>query len=251
MVTKKVTLFNTPIDALTLKETVEVVDNAIQERKQIHHVAVNVAKIVAMQKDEELYQSVVSADIINADGLPIVWVSKLFGNPLPERVTGVDLMQSIVELAHIKKYKIFFLGAKEEVIATIVDIYQKKYSPHIIAGYRNGYFKNDDEADIAREINASGANILFVAISSPKKEHFLYKNKELLKGVNFIMGVGGSFDVIAGKVKRAPLWMQNNGLEWLFRVIQEPQRMWKRYLVTNSLFVYYFLKEWTKVKQRQ
>jgi len=197
-----------------------------------------------MQTDKELYASVVSADIINADGLPLVWVSRLFGEiRLPERVTGVDLMQQVVELAAKKNYKIFLLGAKEEVVSKVVDLYTKQYSSAIIAGYRNGYFKESDENMVAAEIAASGANILFVAITSPKKENFLYKYKQQLNAVNFIMGVGGSFDVVAGKVKRAPIWMQRTGLEWLYRVIQEPGRMWKRYLVTNTLFIYYVFRE--------
>lgn len=125
----------------------------------------------------------------------------------------------------------------------MVENYTKQYSSTIIAGYRNGYFKKEEEKDIAKQISESGANILFVAISSPTKENFLYENKALLKKVNFIMGVGGSFDVVAGKVKRAPLWMQKIGLEWFFRFAQEPKRMWKRYLLGNSKFVYLVIKE--------
>jgi len=243
MTRKKVTLFNTPIDALSLKDTVQLVDSAIQNKQQLHHIAVNVAKIVHMQTDKQLYESVVSADVINADGLPLVWVSKLFGDPIPERVTGVDLMQSLVNLASEKVYRIFFFGAKEEVVSKVVQIYSDQYSNAIIAGYRNGYFKEEDESLIANQIAESGANILFVAITSPKKENFLFRQKDALKKVNFVMGVGGSFDVVAGVVKRAPVWMQRTGLEWLYRIIQEPRRMWKRYLVTNTLFIYYLVCE--------
>lgn len=246
---KKVILFDTPIDALSLGETVNLVDNAISNRKQLHHIAVNVAKIVHMQTDKQLYKSVVSADIINADGLPLVWVSRLLGDPIPERVTGVDLMQSLVALANTRGYKIFFFGAKEEVVSKVVKTYSDQFSEKIIAGYRNGYFNELEEESIAMRITESGANILFVAISSPKKENFLFRNKEILRGVNFIMGVGGSFDVVAGVVKRAPMWMQRAGLEWLFRIIQEPKRMWKRYLVTNTLFIYYLVKELFKRKK--
>lgn len=246
---KKVILFNTPIDALSLGETVDLVDRAIVNKKQLHHIAVNVAKIVHMQTDKQLYKSVVSADVINADGLPLVWVSRLLGNPIPERVTGVDLMQSLVVLANRNGYKIFFFGAKEEVVSKVVKKYSDQFSEKIIAGYRNGYFNESEEESIAMKITESGANILFVAITSPKKENFLFRNKEILKGVNFIMGVGGSFDVVAGVVKRAPMWMQRAGLEWLFRIIQEPKRMWKRYLITNSLFIYYLIKELFKRKK--
>jgi N-acetylglucosaminyldiphosphoundecaprenol N-acetyl-beta-D-mannosaminyltransferase len=246
---RKVTLFNTPIDALSLNDTVTLIDNAIREQKQLHHIAVNVAKIVHMQTDKQLYESVVSADVINADGLPLVWVSRLFGDPIPERVTGVDLMQSLVQLASEKNYKIFFFGAKEEVVSKVVQLYSDRYSPNIIAGFRNGYFKESDESIIANQIAESGANILFVAITSPKKENFLFRQKEVLKKVNFVMGVGGSFDVVAGVVKRAPDWMQRMGLEWFYRIIQEPERMWKRYLVTNTLFIYYLIRELFKRKR--
>ena len=124
-----------------------------------------------------------------------------------------------------------------------METYSSKYSSNIIAGYRNGYFKKEDEHTIAAQISKSGAQILFVAISSPTKENFLHQHKLLLNNVNFTMGVGGSFDVVAGKVKRAPIWMQKFGLEWFYRLIQEPRRMWKRYLIGNSKFIFLVLKE--------
>ena len=116
------------------------------------------------------------------------------------------------------------------------------YSPKIIAGYRNGYFNKEEEKSIAQEIANSGADILFVAISSPTKEIFLNQYKDIIN-TPFIMGVGGSFDVVSGKVERAPVWMQNAGLEWFYRFLQEPRRMWKRYLYTNSMFLWLVLKE--------
>ncbi|WP_293297950.1 WecB/TagA/CpsF family glycosyltransferase [Allomuricauda sp.] len=215
--------------------------------KQLHHVVVNAGKIVAMQKDLQLRQSVNESDLINADGQAVVWASKVLGKPLKERVAGIDLMVNLVELAHKKKHKIFFFGAKEEVVKKVVDRYSNEYSSEIIAGYRNGYFKKEEEQSIAKEIGESGAHILFVAISSPTKENFLYENRTLLRKVNFIMGVGGSFDVVAGKVKRAPIWMQNAGLEWFYRFMQEPKRMWKRYLIGNSKFIFLVLKERFKI----
>lgn len=245
---KKVYVFNCPIDALTMKETVQIIDNAIKEGKHIHHAVVNVAKIVKMQEDKELYNSIVNADIINADGMPIVWASRLLGKPLPERVAGIDLMQELIKLAYNRKYKIFFFGSKEEVVKKVVKKYSKEYSPEIIAGYRNGYYSEEEEPLIAKQIAESGANILFVGISSPKKEKFLYKYKHILKNVNFIMGVGGSFDVIAGKIKRAPKWMQKCGLEWVYRLVQEPRRMWRRYLIGNTKFIILVIKEFLKTR---
>ena len=234
---KHIYLLGTPVDNLTMQETLDMVDNAILTNQHLHHTVVNAGKIVAMHENPELRESVVNADIINVDGQAVVWASKLLGNPLKERVAGIDLMENLVKLANDKGYKIFFFGAKEAVVKRVVDKYNKRYSPAIIAGYRNGYFKKDDERAIAQQIADSGANILFVAISSPTKENFLYQNKDILRHVNFIMGVGGSFDVVAGLVKRAPVWMQKAGLEWLFRVCQEPKRMFKRYLVGNTKFI--------------
>jgi len=237
----RINILNCPIDKLTMDETLNKIDQSIQNKIHLQHVVVNAAKMVHMQKDKELYDSVVSSDIINADGQAVVWASKILGQPLPERVAGIDLMQNLVKLADEKSYKVFFFGAKEEVVKGVVDKYSAMYSPDIIAGYRNGYFNKEDEESIAREIAESGADILFVAISSPTKEIFLNRYKEVIN-TSFIMGVGGSFDVVSGKVSRAPLWMQKYALEWFYRFLQEPRRMWKRYLYTNSMFLYYVFK---------
>jgi len=236
---KRIKLLNTFVDNLLMDETLELIEAAIDKGEQIHHVVVNAGKIVAMQSDLELRKSVNESDLINADGQAVVWASKLLGNPIKERVAGIDLMINLIELAKKNKYKIFFLGAKEEIVAKVVST----CSPEIVAGYRNGYFNKNEENQIAEDISKTKANILFVAISSPKKENFLYQNRLALSKVNFIMGVGGSFDVVSGKTKRAPLWMQKSGLEWFYRFIQEPSRMWKRYLIGNSKFISLVIRE--------
>ena len=239
----RICILNSNIDNYSMDETIDAIEEAIRSGRQLHHVVVNAAKIVAMQKDPELRTSVNSSDLINADGQAVVWASSFLGKPLKERVSGIDLLTRLVELASVRGFKLYFLGAKEEVVRKVVDIYSDKYGDQIIAGYRNGYFKQEEESGIARDISDSGADILFVAISSPTKENFLYRNRDQLAKVGFIMGVGGSFDVVAGKVKRAPKWMQNAGLEWFFRLIQEPGRMWKRYLIGNTSFILLVLKE--------
>jgi len=239
----KIDFLNIPVDALTMQETIDKIDNAVQENKRLQHVVINAGKVVLMQKDDELYNSVVSCDIINADGQSIVWAARFLGKQLPERVAGADLMQELVNLAYLKKYKCFFFGAKEDVVKKVVDKYSRSYSPDIIAGYRNGYYTKEEEPVIARQIAESGTQLLFVAITSPKKENFLFKYKDILENVNFTMGVGGTFDVIAGITKRAPLWMQKTGLEWFYRFLQEPRRMWKRYLTGNSKFIWMVIKE--------
>jgi N-acetylglucosaminyldiphosphoundecaprenol N-acetyl-beta-D-mannosaminyltransferase len=245
---KRINFLNIPIDAITMQETLARVETAIAFDKQIHHTVVNAGKVVLMQTDKELEKSVVEADIINADGKAIVWAANLLGHKLPERVSGIDLMEELVKRSFEKGYKCFFLGATQDVVNRLVEIYKEQYSDDIIAGYRNGYFEKEEEEKIALQITESGANILFVAITSPKKEIFLNTYKNKLTNVNFIMGVGGSFDVIAGKVKRAPLWMQNSGLEWFYRVVQEPKRMWKRYLIGNTKFILLVVKEYFKSK---
>ena len=247
---KRINILNCPIDNISMDETVNKIDTSIQSKSHLHHVVVNAAKLVYMHKDKELYESVVNSDIINADGQAVVWASKFLKQPLPERVAGIDLMQNLIKLAYEKNYKVFFFGAKEEVVSEVVSQYAKIYSSEIIAGYRNGYFKREEEKSIAKTIANSGADILFVAINSPKKEIFLNTYKDIID-TSFIMGVGGSFDVIAGKVTRAPLWMQQYGLEWLYRLIQEPRRMWKRYFYTNTMFIWLVLKEKLSRKQTE
>ena len=244
MIREKISLMGCPVDNLTMVESLEIIDQAINRKEQIHHTVVNAGKMVMMQTDKALFDSVVSADMINADGQAIVWAAKVLGTPLKERVTGIDLMENLVKKAHEDNRKIFFFGAKEAVVKEVVERYSNTYSPKIIAGYRNGYFDETETAAIAKQISDSGAHILFVAISSPTKEIFLNSYKNELAKLNFIMGVGGSFDVVAGKVKRAPVWMQKSGLEWFYRFLQEPGRMWKRYLVGNTKFVMLVLKSY-------
>ena len=238
----RVNFIGIPLDNLSMPETLGKIENAIFGNKQIHHCVINAGKVVRMQSDKKLQESVISSDIINADGMSIVWAARFLGHKIKERVTGIDLMENLVELAHKKKYKCFFLGAKEQVVKKIAEHYSNIYSNQVIAGYRNGYFDNHEEKMIIDQIIHSKANLLFVAMTSPKKEIFLNKYKTELKSINLIMGVGGSFDVISGEVKRAPKFMQKVGLEWFYRFAQEPRRMWKRYLIGNIKFMIIIFK---------
>jgi N-acetylglucosaminyldiphosphoundecaprenol N-acetyl-beta-D-mannosaminyltransferase len=243
----KIDFMNIPVDALTMQETINKIDEAIQNNQKINHVVINAGKVVAMQKDSQLFKSVVTCDLISADGQSIVWAARFLGKHLPCRVAGIDLMQELVNLAYKKKYKCFFFGAQEEVVKNVADFYTNQYGSEILAGYRNGYFTKEEEPLIAQQIRDSSAQLLFVAISSPKKENFLYEYKDILSKVNFTMGVGGSFDVISGKTKRAPKWMQKIGMEWFYRFAQEPKRMWRRYIIGNFKFIWLVLKEKIKI----
>lgn len=244
---QEINLFKTKVHNLTMQETIALVDSTILKHKQIHYADLNAGKIVDIQEDNQLRKNFNAADIINADGQAVVWAYRFLGKPLKERVAGVDLMENLVAMAAEKSYKIYLLGAEEEVVSRLNDIYSQKYGNDLVVGYRNGYFDKDQEEKIVEDIVKSGAQMLFVAFSSPMKENFLAQHQEALKEVNFVMGVGGSFDVFSGKVKRAPIWMQNIGMEWFYRFMQEPKRMWKRYLIGNSKFIYLVLKEsWHK-----
>lgn len=242
---KRINVLGCPMDVASMGQTVAAIRNAIKERRFTQHVVVNVAKLVNMRKDAQLRESVESCDIINIDGMGVVLGARALGHDVPERVAGVDLFHQLLAMSAEEHFPVFLLGAKEEVVQTVANKVTHQYPGLTVAGYHHGYFW-DDEQVVMEQIKASGARLLFVAITSPKKENFINRWRDQL-GVDFVMGVGGTFDVVAGKVKRAPVWMQQWGLEWLYRIIQEPRRMWKRYLVTNSKFAQLVLKE--KCKQ--
>ncbi|MES9858155.1 MAG: WecB/TagA/CpsF family glycosyltransferase [Sedimenticola sp.] len=223
-----------------MDETVGSIADRVEKKCFTQHVVVNVAKIVSMRKDTVLNASVCGCDIINIDGMGVVLGARFLGCNVPERVAGIDLFHNLLQMSSVRGYPVFLLGAKEAVITEAHRRIMGTYPDLIIAGQHHGYFW-DDELAIVKMIRKSGARLLFVAITSPKKEKFINRWKDQL-GVDFVMGVGGTFDVVAGKVKRAPLWMQKYGLEWLYRIIQEPGRMWKRYLVTNSRFAWLLIK---------
>ncbi|WP_047476065.1 WecB/TagA/CpsF family glycosyltransferase [Vibrio campbellii] len=229
------------MDILTMPQTVELIKLRITSEQFTQHVVVNVAKLVNMKNDPELARSVNECDIINIDGMGVVWGARMLGHEVPERVAGVDLFYNLNAMAAAENFPVFFLGATEEVVQRTAEVMQAKHPNLNIAGYHHGYFW-DDEESLVKRVKDSGAKLLFVAITSPKKENFINKWRDEL-GVDFVMGVGGTFDVVAGKVNRAPKWMQDNGLEWFFRIVQEPRRMWKRYAITNSLFIALLIKE--------
>jgi N-acetylglucosaminyldiphosphoundecaprenol N-acetyl-beta-D-mannosaminyltransferase len=243
---ERIEFLGSPMDRITMQETVNYIAERIEKKDFLQHVVVNVAKLINMQKDAELAESVKACDLINIDGMGVVLGARFMGHDIPERVAGVDLFHNLLDMSVEKDFPIFLLGAEEEIVAKTADKVKEFHKGIKVAGYHHGYFFNDkegeDEKAVVEQIKASGARLLFVAITSPKKENFINKWQDQL-GVDFVMGVGGTFDVVAGKVKRAPLWMQNYGLEWLYRVIQEPRRMWKRYLITNSKFAWLVLKE--------
>jgi len=237
-----VQLFGLRMDNLSLEETVSRV-NAFIARGGVHqHVAVNVDKIVKADRDPHIREVVNGCDLVSVDGQAVVWASRFLGQPIKERVTGIDLMVRLFGEAEERGYRLYLLGARKEVVERVVEEARGRFPGIEIAGWRDGYFSPVEESLVAEEIARARPDILFVAMTSPRKELFLARWKDRI-GAPFVMGVGGSFDVMAGRVRRAPRWMQRAGLEWLFRLMQEPRRMWRRYLVEDVRFLWLLARE--------
>lgn len=224
-----------------MPEAIDRCRAAITSRKPLNIGVVNVAKIVKLQRDLEIRQSILDSDIVLADGAPLVWASRVLRQSLPERVAGIDLFEEILRVANQERWSVYLLGAKTEVLEGVCSRVARELPGVRIAGARNGYFDPSEFDTVADEIVASSPDVLFVAITSPKKEAFLHHIGGR-GGVPVTHGVGGSFDVYSGATKRAPRWMQRTGLEWAYRIAQEPRRMWRRYAVTNTLFVFLLLR---------
>jgi N-acetylglucosaminyldiphosphoundecaprenol N-acetyl-beta-D-mannosaminyltransferase len=234
--TDRADILGCPIDRLDMVATIAAVERAIADRCYTQHMAINAAKLVAMQNDPKLCEIIGGCGLVSADGQSVVWASKLLRDPLPARVAGIDLMHALLELSEQRGYRVYILGAREDVLQRAVERLRERFPRLQVAGARDGYFSDEEAHEVCAEIRASRPDILFVAMSSPRKEYFLGEHGPAL-GAPFVMGVGGSIDVIAGVTRRAPVAWQRLGLEWLYRLLQEPRRMFRRYAVTNTRFV--------------
>jgi N-acetylglucosaminyldiphosphoundecaprenol N-acetyl-beta-D-mannosaminyltransferase len=231
-------LLDLPFDGVRMEAAVDRCISWCTSAPRRPHTVItaNSAVLCMMRSDPELRRACVAGDLILADGMPVVWTSWLTAHPFPERVTGVDLMTRLLEAGSKHGLRAYFLGARPEVVAKLVALCAERYPGLIVAGYRDGYFKASDHDAIADRIRASSPDLLFVGMPSPFKEVWCERYRDRLD-VPVIMGVGGSFDVLSGYVRRAPRALQRVGLEWLWRLSMEPRKMWKRYLVTNSIFL--------------
>jgi len=225
-----VKILGAQIAGLDMMETLCQIDLLISNKGKMHHViTLNAEILYRAQTDEELMRIINTADLVTPDGSGIVWaVEKLTGTRL-ERVTGVDLMMNLCEQAHHTGWRLFFLGGKPGVAEEAGAKLSERFDGLDIAGIRHGYFGAEEEADIINEINASGSDILFVAMGAPRQEFWLDRQRDDLR-VPVAIGIGGSLDVAAGRVKRAPVLMQKIGMEWFWRLCREPWRI-KRMLV--------------------
>lgn len=227
---------NTEIDNLTMQEALETIDALIQENKNAYVVTPNVDHIVQLETNKELQDVYANASSILTDGKPLLWIAKWYGTPIKEKISGSDLFPLLCDMAAKKGYSMFFLGAAEGVAAKAADNLMNKYKGlQVIGTYSPPYgFENDSSEmnKIDAMIKKARPDILIVGLGCPKQEKFIYNNYKKL-GVPISLGLGASFDFEAGNIKRAPKWMANHGLEWLFRITQDPKRLMKRYLIND------------------
>jgi N-acetylglucosaminyldiphosphoundecaprenol N-acetyl-beta-D-mannosaminyltransferase len=234
-VSMRASFLGCPVDLLTMDETVELARTAMRSRSRLQHVALNVAKFINMRLDPVLAADVANSDVVGIDGMGIVWAARALGLPATSRVAGVDLLCELLATCAKEGFRPYFLGATPAVLQRAAQNVTEKYPSLIFAGFTDGYFTPEQEKDIVRKIKASQADCLFIGMPTPRKERFLAAYRDELD-VPFIMGVGGSFDILGGITRRAPDRVQQLGLEWLYRIYQEPGRMWWRYAKTNTLF---------------
>ena len=203
---------------LSYDETIERILAAIADGRRCQHVALNVAKLVNARTDDELDRDIRASDIVGVDGMGIVSALRLLGHPISQRVAGADLFESLMAACAAHGLRPYLLGATPEVLASTKLKLAERYPNLVLAGSHHGYFKSEQEKSVCDLIRASGAHCLFIAMPTPRKERFMARHRDNL-GVPFVMGVGGTYDVVAGHVKRAPALVQSFGLEWAYRML--------------------------------
>lgn len=243
----RIKFMNIQIDNFTMQESLDKIDELIQKGKRSYVVTPNVDHLVMLQKDELFKRIYDEADLVLADGKPLIWISKLYKRPLKEKVSGSDLFPKVCELAAEKEYKMYFLGAAEGVAAEAARRLKCQYPKLEVVGTYSppiGFEKDNAEVEkIISKINSSNADILIIGLGAPKQEKFFYNHKDEIN-VSIALGLGASFDFVAGNVKRAPRWLCNCGFEWLYRITQDPKRLAKRYIKDAVKIVPLIIKYW-------
>jgi N-acetylglucosaminyldiphosphoundecaprenol N-acetyl-beta-D-mannosaminyltransferase len=223
------------------------VQTIVDSGGQGQHASVNAAKVVRLQHDVELRQAIESCELVTADGQPVVWAARLLGHPIPERVAGIDLMEALLDLSEQRSYRVYLLGARPEVLDDAAAEIRRRHPAVSIVGRHHGYFSPSEEAALVADVAAARPDLLFIALETPQKELFLARHRDTLR-VPFSMGVGGAFDVLAGRRRRAPRWAQRAGLEWVFRLAQDPRRLARRYVVGNTRFAALVARELVRTR---
>lgn len=233
-------LMNTEIDNLTMDETLDAIDSLIKEDNCSYVVTPNVDHIVQLEKDEELKRVYENASLILTDGKPLIWISNWYKTPIKEKISGSDLFPRVCDLAAKKGYTMYLLGAAEDVADKAAKNLMNKYKGlNIVGTYSPPFGFEKDKLElkkIERQIQEVHPDILIVGLGCPKQEKYMYHHcKELDVPISF--GLGASIDFEAGNIKRAPRWMSEHGLEWLYRITQDPKRLAKRYLVDDMKII--------------
>ncbi len=219
-----ITILDIPVHPYTMQETLALLEEHLESATQAFVVTAN-AEIIMMCQRDSAYKDILckNAEIILPDGAGAVWAGRHLGHAVPERVAGFDLFNNLLALAAEKGHRVYFFGGAPGVAELAAAKAAELYPGLRVAGCRNGFFREEENDAIIEEINASGADMLFVALGAPKQEKWLARCRLRLHPA-VLMGIGGSFDVLAGKMQRAPLWMQNASLEWAFRLYKQPSR---------------------------
>src|SRR4051812_1545317 len=248
-----IAILGVPFDNVSTAETIDTIDRMVASRQPHYLVTANVDFLVQAQEDVELRRILFDAHLVLCDGTPLVWASRLLGNPLLERVAGADLVPLLLRVAAEKGYRIFFLGATEESCTQAVQRLRKLHPKLIIADHYSPPFNKlleMDHDEIKRRILAAKPDLLFVSFGCPKQEKWIAMHYRSL-GVPVSAGVGATIDFLAGTVKRAPLWMQRAGVEWTYRLAQEPRRLFKRYFKDLWVFGWKILSQLWQLQLRQ
>lgn len=235
-------LYGLHVDAICMAEALARCRSALETRRTLLVGVLNAAKIVSLQDNTELRNAILDCNMLLADGQSVVWASRVLGHKLPERVAGIDLFVQLLGLANEEHRRIYLLGATPQVLDSLIVEIGRRWPGAEIVGTQDGYYTEDQGEAVAERIRNSRPDMLFLGMPSPKKEIFLRRFQDHLE-VPVLHGVGGSFDVLAGLTRRAPLLWQRMGFEWAYRLLQEPRRLWKRYLTTNTAFVTLTLRE--------
>lgn len=245
-----ITLLGVPFEHITLDGAVQRIETMIASRRPHYVVTPNVDFLVQARRDAELRHILIEADLVVCDGTPVRWASNLLGNSLPERVAGADLVPRLIQLAAQKNYRLFFLGATPEANAQAVANLHARYPNLNICGHYSPPFRplrDMNHGEIAERIRAARPDLLFVAFGCPKAEKWIAMHYRSL-GVPVTIGVGATIDFLAGRVKRAPVWMRRAGLEWLFRLCQEPRRLFRRYATDLWHFSWAIAAQWWRTR---
>ncbi|MBE9191355.1 WecB/TagA/CpsF family glycosyltransferase [Gloeocapsopsis crepidinum LEGE 06123] len=234
-----VNVIDLPVTALSLKEQLEIILNWASHFESKTVCVANVHMLMEACKNPNFSTVLKDADLVTPDGMPLVWIMKLMGAPWQNRVAGMDILLSLCHLAPKRNTSLFFLGSTTKILEKMKEEIHDKFPDLQIAGMESLPFRpltEEEDRAIIQKINSSGAGVVLVSLGCPKQEYWIDQHKGKIHAV--MIGLGGAFPVFAGIHKRAPFWMRNMGLEWLYRLIQEPRRLWYRYLTTIPPFLF-------------